>query len=108
MSIAKRVGGPVWRALKWRIEKIVDERVGERLAALERSTEPLLNQVASTSAVLRQTGRASAVLAQKVAEHDARLARLEHDEPEARPAAEPAHTPEDRTLPLRRARTDVG
>jgi len=108
VRVAKRLGGPFWRALKWRIEKIVDERVGARLAALESSTDPLLNQVASTSAVLRESGRASAALAQTVAEHGARLAHLERDEGETRPAAERTHAPDDRALPLRRARTDVG
>jgi hypothetical protein len=108
VRIGKRLGGPFWRAAKWRIEKVVDERVGARLAALESSTDPLLNQVASTSAVLRESGRASAALAQTVAEHDARLARLEREEAEPRPAAERPHVPEERALPLRRARTDLG
>jgi hypothetical protein len=73
----KRLAAPVWRALQWRIERVVDERVGNRLGELERRCDAPLNQIASTNAVLREAARQNAGLVEEITELRERVRRLE-------------------------------
>jgi hypothetical protein len=73
----KRLAAPVWRALQWRVERVVDERVGTRLGDLERRCDAPLNQIASTNAVLREAARRNTGLGEELADLRERVQRLE-------------------------------